>query len=71
MDLDWVYGYRSDVCVNSIRYMNEDDGEGPRLAYFAAAVGIVYNTQKNNESTTRTQRYFRNTNPDGYSYISN
>jgi hypothetical protein len=45
LELDWVYGYRSNMGVNTIKYMSEEDNKGPRLAYFAAAVGVVYYTQ--------------------------
>jgi echinoderm microtubule-associated protein-like 6 len=47
LEIDWVYGYRGSMCKNNIGLLT--DGS---IAYFSAALGIVFNREAG------TQRYF-------------
>jgi microtubule-associated protein-like 6 len=46
--LEWVHGYKGDSTKNNLRYL--DDGS---LAYYIAAVGVVYNPDMH------TQKFFQ------------
>lgn len=48
LKLDWVHGYKGDQAKNNLSY--QEDG---CLAYYIAAVGVVYNPE------THTQRHFQ------------
>ena len=48
LELEWVHGYKGDCAKNNLRFL--DDGQ---LAYYIAAVGVVYNPD------THTQKHFQ------------
>lgn len=48
LELEWVHGYKGDCAKNNLQFLA--DGQ---LAYYVAAVGVVYNPE------THTQRFFQ------------
>ncbi len=46
LELEWVHGYRGSMCVNGLQYIQNSS----KLAYFAAAVGIVYDPKTHSQT---------------------